>query len=89
MTLKSHAGQALCLAKKSIKHEGVDVHWVELGPKEKALQVYIVHNPFGDYIKLADKVTHQFDCAEGKYHQGNAVVIYKDHNGGNQWFVIN
>ena len=38
---------------------------------------------------MADKISHQFDCAEGKYHSNNEVVIYKDHNGGNQWFVVN
>lgn len=25
----------------------------------------------------------------GKYHKNNLVVIYKAHNGGNQWFVVN
>jgi hypothetical protein len=53
------------------------------------MKVYFVHNEFGDYIKLSHKPGHQFDVAEGKWHEGNMVVIYKDHNGENQWFVIN
>lgn len=66
-----------------------DVHWVELGPENRALWVYIVHNPFGDFIKLAHKSNHQFDCSFGKYHAENKIPIYHCHNGGNQWFVVN
>ena len=29
------------------------------------------------------------DCCEGKFHEGNEVLSWLAHQGGNQWFVVN
>ena len=38
---------------------------------------------------MAEDVSYQFDCAKGEFHSNNEVLVYGDHNGGNQWFVVN
>lgn len=60
-----------------------------MGNLQNAFWVWIQKNPWGCYIKVANRSNHQFDCSEGKYHNDNAVVMYNAHNGGNQWFVVN
>ena len=93
MTLKSHPGQALVRDQRDrCMHEGHEVRWYKLGDQADAcLFVFMSTLPSFErqIIRLTEDFEHAMDCCEGKYHEGNEVLSWRGHEGGNQWFVVN
>ena len=89
MTLKSHPGKALVLdTDRNYVHEGYAVRWFKLGEAKDALKCVFKKTASGYFILLDHERTHQFDVASGKYEDGNEVLSWRRHYGGNQLFVV-
>ena len=93
LTLSSHPGRALVLKDKVDHFGGHDVNWFTVGEESKALEVTLKYNKDGHcfirYKRHGGKEGHAFDCSMGKFHEGNKVPGYNNHQGGNQCFVVN
>jgi hypothetical protein len=71
-------------------HEGIPVDWFTVGDRNNAVEVVIDKHENGLYMRMDHRFDEgALDCSHGKYHEGNEVVAWKCHKGGNQWFVVN
>lgn len=71
-------------------HQGIPVDWFTVGDRNDAVEVWMHKHKDGVYIRMDHRQDDgALDCSEGKYHEGNEVVAWKCHKGGNQLFVVN
>ena len=89
MTLKSHPGKALVVdSERNYMHENYPIRWFKLGEAKDALKCVFKKTASGYFVWLDNERTHQFDVASGKYEEGNEVLSWRRHYGGNQLFIV-
>lgn len=73
--------------------KGHEVNWFTLGESDQSLEVEFSKTKNGHcfitYTSKNGTSGHAFDCAMGKFHDGNKIAGYHNHKGGNQWFIVN
>lgn len=60
-----------------------------MGPAEKAMEVYIHHYRFGDFIIPVDEMDYNFTVVKRNFKHDNPVFIMRYIMLGHQFFVVN
>lgn len=90
LTLKSHDGKAVVKTSKEYMHEEIPVDWFTVGDRNNAIEVFLEKHKDGLFIRMDHRFDKgAFDCSKGEFHEGNDLVAWKCHKGGNQWFQVN
>ena len=75
LTLTSHPGKAIVMKDKVGRAGGHDVNSFTIGDTDKALEVTFKYAKGGHcairYKRHGGEEGHAFDCARGKFHEGN------------------
>lgn len=84
LTLRSHDGRAMVKTSDEYLHEGTPVDWFTVGDRNNAIEVFFEKHKNGVFFRMDHRSDEgALDCAKGQYHEGNDVVAWRCHRGGN------